>query len=67
MSRAPVEKRANKPEFEPDVMQVTAAPAVQHDEKVELGTEFVKLQREDPRLQEIRGYLVHDILPSDEK
>ena len=47
LPRAPVEKRADEPEFEPDVMQVTADPAVQHDKVVELGTEFVKLQRED--------------------
>ena len=67
LSRAPVEKRADEPEFEPDVMQVTADPAVQHDKEVELGTEFEKLQKEDPQLQEIRNYLLHDILPSDEK
>ena len=58
LSRAPMEKRTDEPEFEPDVMQVTADPAVQHDKEVELGTEFVKLQREDPRLQELRGYLL---------
>ena len=47
LSRAPMEKRADEPELEPDVMQVTADPAVQHDKEMELGTEFVKLQRED--------------------
>ena len=34
---------------------------------MDLGADFVKLQREDPRLQEIGGYLLDDILPSDEK
>ena len=42
-----MQKRADEPEFEPDVMQVTADPAVQHDKEMELGTQFVKLQRED--------------------
>ena len=43
LSRAPVEKRADKPEFEPDVMQVTTDPAVQHGKEMKLGTEFMKL------------------------
>ena len=58
----PMENQADEPEFEPDVMQVTTDPAVHHDKEMELGTEFVKLQREDQRLQEIRGYLLDETL-----
>ena len=50
LSKAPKEKQADEDEVESDVMQVTADPAVQHDKEMELGTEFVKLQRERPTI-----------------